>query len=171
MIGEIQRLNEIMAEIEIVEIHLHGNERWFGKSGDQSGNDWADEASLTPFRVISGNGVFGADTDDEALVLGTADTPNQTGMTKYDPHRVMITASSNANDWVIRCVHGTGTMAEAETAKQYSDIMVQEARKGAPIDIQCVRHTSASDKLWFRGKNATNNATLDFFIGIHEYLE
>lgn len=159
----------IYDETEIVERHLHNRERWFGKSGDQSGNDWAVEAGLTPFRAISGDGVFGADANDEAKVLGTDDTPAIAGMTKFDPHRLMVTAASNANDWVLRFIYGTGTMAEAESAGQYTDVMVQEAKKGSPVDIMKIRCTCGLFKLWVRAKNATNNATIDFFIGIHEY--
>jgi len=152
------------------EHHLHNRERWFGKLGVQTGTDWGEEASLAPYRAISGNGVFGADPNDEALVLGTDDTPAIAGMTRFDAHRLLITAASNATDWVLRVIYGTGTMADAESAGQYSDVMVQEARKGAPIEIIMTRGTCGSTKVWVRAKNATNNATIDFFIGIHEYV-
>ncbi len=170
MIDEEGRLVIIEQEIYEVENHLHNRERWFGKLGTQTATDWGDEASLTPYRAISGDGAFGTDTDDEALILGTDDTPAITGMTLFDPHRILVTAASNANDFILRIIYGTGTMAAAEDAGQYSDVMVQEARKGAPIDIMKIRCTCGSFKLWARAKNATNNATIDFFIGIHEYV-
>lgn len=162
-------LEKIGDEVYETEHHLHNRERWFGKKGTPTGTDWGDQASLTPYRVISGNDDFGQDAGDEAELLGVDDTPAITGMTLFDAHRVMIEASSNANSWVLRLVYGTGTMADAETAGQYTDFMVTEARKGAPVEVISERGTAGATKCWLRGKNATNNATLDFFIGIHEY--
>lgn len=149
--------------------HVHNRERWFGKSGDQSGNNWGTLASLTPFRAISGNGDFGSDADDEAKVLGTDDTPAIAGMTTFDFHRLEITAASNATDWIVRVIFGSGTMADAESAGQYSDFMVQEARKGSPVLLIMERRTCGTDKVWVKVKNGTDNATLDFFVGSHEY--
>ena len=161
----------ILAETVELERHIHNRERWFGISGDQSGNDWAIEAGLSPFRAISGNGDFGGDANDEAKVLGIADTPAIAGMTKFDGHRLMIEAASNANPWVLRIIWGSGTMAAAEAAGQYSDVMVTEAKKGSPVDDMFKRQTCGTDKVWVRAKNGTNNATIDFFFGIHEYEE
>jgi len=161
---------EHLHQLEEVEKHLHNKERWVGISADQSGNDWALEAGLTPFRAISGDGAFGTDTNDEAKVIGTSDTPSTSGMSMFDLHRLEITASSNANDWVIRIIYGSGTMAAAETAGQYTDVMVQEARKGSPVDLIMPRRTCGTDKVWVKAKNATNNATIDFFAGFHEYI-
>ena len=163
-----------VAEVEQLayesEKHVHNRERWFGKKGSQTATDWADLASLTPFRAKSGNGIFGADADDEALVLGTDDTPAITDMVKYDAHRILVTATSNANDWVLRLIYGSGTMADAETAGQYSDVMIQEARKDSPVEVIMPRGTCGTTKLWIRAKNGTDNATVDFFIGTHEYV-
>jgi hypothetical protein len=170
MIDEIGKLKTIEQEIYETENHLHNRERWFGKLGVQTATDWGDEASLAPYRAISGAGVFGADANDEALVLGTADTPATAGMTKFDAHRILVTAASVATDWVLRLIYGTGTMADAETAGQYTDTMIQEARKGAPMDLIMPRTDCASCKVWLRAKNATDDATVDFFIGIHEYI-
>lgn len=159
----------IFDETVEIERHLHNRERWFGKSGDQSVNDWAVEAGLTVFQSISGNGDFGGDPNDEAKILGTDDTPAITGMTRFDGHRIVVNAASNANPYVLRVIYGTGTMAAAEGAGQYSDVVLTEAKKGTPVEIIMKRRTCGSDKIWVRAKNATNNATIDFFFGIHEY--
>lgn len=169
MIDLIGLLRQIEQEAYEIEHHLHNRERWFGKLGVQTATDWGEEASLSPYRAISGNGVFGVDANDEALVIGTDDTPAIAGMIWFDPHRIMVTASSKATDWVLRIIYGSGTMADAETAGQYTDVMVQEAKKGSPIDVMKVRCACGSFKLWVRAKNVTDNATIDFFVGIHEY--
>ena len=167
LIADVAEVEQLAYEAEK---HVHTRERWYGKTGSQTATDWGTLASLTPFRAKSGNGVFGEDADDEALVLGTADTPAITAMTKYDAHRLLVTATSNATDWVLRLIYGSGTMAQAETDGQYSDVMIQEARKGSPVEILMPRGTCGTTKLWLRAKNATNDATVDFFIGIHEYV-
>ncbi|KKL61188.1 hypothetical protein LCGC14_2197810 [marine sediment metagenome] len=151
--------------------HFHSRERWQGKSGNQSGDDWATEAGLTVFRVISGDGDFGSDANDEAKVLGIDDTPTISGNTEYDIRRVMISASSNATDWILRFIYGTAVMNQNETDGQYTDIMLTSAKKGIPgDDVRLPRLVCGVDKIWAKGKNASNNATLDFFIGLHEYL-
>ena len=162
-------LAALAVEADIIKSHLHNRERWFGKKAVQTATDWGDEASLTPYQAISGAGVFGADDNDEALVLGTDDTPAISGMLTYDAHRILITAAGNATDWVLRLIYGTGTMEAAESAGQYTDIMVQEAKKGSPIRIIMLRSVCSECQTWLRAKNASNDATVDFFIGIHEY--
>ncbi len=157
-------------DIEEHDEHFHNRERWFGKSADQSGNDWAVPSGLTAFRAISGNSDFGGDADDEALLLGTADTPVIAGQTLFDMHRIMVDAASHANPWVLRTIWGTGTMADAETAGQYSDVMVTEARKGSPTDIRILRLDAGVDKVWMRAKSGTDNGTIDFFVGAHGYV-
>ncbi len=169
MIDKIGLLRAIDLHTEISEHHLHNRERWFGKSADQSGNNWALAIGLTPYRAISGASDFGSDADDEAKVLGTDDTPAIAGHTMFDPHRIWVEAASNATEFFIRVIYGTGTMADAETAGQYSDIMVTEARKGEPMEVMMPRLDAGVDQLWIRVKNASDNAWIDFHYGIHEY--
>jgi len=151
--------------------HFHNRERWFGISGDQSGNDWALEAGLTPFQAISGNGDFGGDADDEAKVLGTEDTPAITNKQFLDMHRILVISVSTATAYILRIVYGTGTMADAETAGQYSDVpYIRESGvgRGRPIETMMPK-LAAGNKIWIRAKNATDNATIDFLVGLHEY--
>ena len=162
-------IDGIDAEVTEIEKHVHNRERWFGKTPVQTATDWGTQAGLTPYRAISGLGVFGADANDEAQVLGADDSPAIVGMTKYDAHRIEVQAASNANPFVLRLIYGDGTMADAEAAGQYSDVMVMDARKGSPVDVLMPRRDVCC-KLWARAKNAADNATIDFFIGLHEYL-
>lgn len=157
------------------EHHLHTRERWFGKSADQSGNNWGAD-TLTPFRCISGNGVYGTDTDDEAKLIGSDDTPIVAGKTQFDFHRMLVVGVSVDTEFKLRLIWGTGTMADAITADQYSENMVKfdslnpQLSAGIPIDV-LMDKISSGMKVWAQCKNATNNATLDFYIGLHEYDE
>ncbi len=165
--------NSLAYRVHEIEKHFHNRERWFGKLGVQTATDWADD-TLSPYQAISGNDDYGGDADDEAQVLGTADTPAITDMVKYDVHRLLIVAASSTTQYKLRIVYGSGTMADAITAGQYSEIMIKEdpalfGGSGQPIDVLMPRRTCGTDKVWIQAWNATNNATVDFFAGIHEY--
>lgn len=145
-------------------------ERWFGKSADQSGDDWAADV-LTLYRAISGNGVYGADASDEALVLGAEDTPDQSGMTHFRVSRLLVMAASAATVYKLRLVWGTGTMAAAITAGQYTELMaalVTAAGPYVPVEVKAPI-LAAGTRAWLQIKCVTNNATLDFLVGIREY--
>jgi hypothetical protein len=166
--------NSLAYRVEEIEKHLHSRERWLGIHGAPSGTDWADD-TLNPFVAITGAGVYGADANDEALVLGTDDTPSISGMVKFDIHRLLIIAVDNDTVWKLRIVYGTGTMADAVTAGQYSEVMVMfdsanpQLSAGMPLEVIMPRGTCGSTKIWIQARNATNNDTISFFVGIHEY--
>lgn len=161
---------------DITHEHVHGREIWFGKSADQSGDNWGTIASLTPYRVISGNGDWGGDPNDEAKVLGPADTPFTAGRKTLDFHRLTGEDMDQTSIYVIRIIWGTGTMAEAIAAEQWSlaylisDISRNALAGGAPLAIQSPR-IAVGSKVWIQCKNATDNAYIDFFVGIHEYVQ
>lgn len=150
--------------------HVHGIERWFGMVSPQTATDWGDEASLIPYTAISGNNAFGSDADDEAQCLGTDDTPSVADNTAFDLHRIFVASSSNDEDWVLRIVYGTSTMAAAESAGQYSDVFVNNIKKGGPIEVM-MPQLAVATKVWIRAKNFIDNAEIDFFVGMHEYPE
>jgi hypothetical protein len=161
--------------VEEIEKHFHNRECWRGKLAVQSGTNWADDNIDTPFVAVSGANDWGTDTDDEAKVLGTGDTPFIGGNVKFDPHRILITAVSSSTPYKMRLIWGTGTMAEAIAANQWSCFMYRfdsispAVEAGFPVDIKLPRLRSGIDKLWAQVWNLTDNATISFFIGIHEY--
>lgn len=147
--------------------HFHTTERWFGKSADQSGDNWATEASLTTFQAQSGVGVFGT----AVKVIGSDDTPNQAGKVKFDAHTVFVQSTQAATIYVVRFIWGTGNDADVEEAAgRYSDSpYMREAAngRGAPVEHRMPRLASGT-KVWVKAKNAAAQ-TIDFYIGIHEY--
>ncbi len=165
--------NSLAYRVHEIEKHFHSREIWRGKLGVQTATDWADD-TLSPYQAISGNNAYGADANDEAQVLGTADTPINSGYVKYDLHRLLIITASSTTVYKLRIVYGSGTMADAITANQFSEIMVKYdpalfGGGGVPSEIMMPRRTCGTDKLWIQAWNATNNATIDFLVGIHEY--
>lgn len=173
--GLLGTSNSLAYRLEEIEKHFHGRERWFGKLAVQTATDWADNNIATPFVCISGNNAYGTDPGDEAQVVGTADTPAISGMARYDVHRLLITDSTSTTVWKLQLIYGTGTMADAITAGQYSTFMVRidaaaAQLPGVPVEVMMPRGVCASTKVWLRGWNATNDSTLSFFVGWHEYL-
>ena len=160
-------------KVEEIEKHFHNKERWRGKRATQTGTLWADDV-LTPFQAISGANDFGSDTDDEAQVLGTGDTPIN-GEVKYDPSQILILDLSSDTVYKLRLIWGTGTMADAITADQFSEKPVinqtiGSKSGGTPVNFRTPRLNSGIDKVWMQCWNATDNATCDFLIGQHPYF-
>lgn len=165
------KLDTNLYETHTHDEHFHNREYWFGKSADQSGNNWGTRASLTPYRAISGNDDWGGDANDEAKVLGSDDTPVRVGSSQFDLRRLQVVACSSNTAYLLRIIHGTGTMQEAETAGQYTECaFFRQAPpiRGDPVDL-VQEKIAAGEKIWIRAKNATDNATIDFIAGVHEY--
>lgn len=161
-------------KITEIEKHFHNAERWLGKKATQTATDWAED-TLTPFVAISGLNSYGQDASDEALVLGTGDTPNILGKVKFDPYRIYVSDLSSNTVYKLRMSWGTGTMADAITAGQYSEVMIATSiatgnrSGGIPVDFRCPRLRCGTDKVWVQAWNESDNATCSFFIGLHEY--
>ena len=162
-----------MEEVYEIEHHHHSKEYWYGMSADQSGNNWAAER-LTAYQAISGNNGYGLNINDEAKVLGTDDTPIQTGGQEIDVHRLLVVNVSVNTEWRLRIVWGTGTIADAISANQMSVVMVKfdsvnpQLSAGVPVDIRSP-HMAEKSKIWIEAWNVTDDATIDFYVGVHEY--
>jgi len=175
-------VNSLSYRVHEIEKHFHNSERWYGKSSDQSGvNPWALSVSTSgmpgSYRAISGTNTYGADANDEALVWGLNDVLSVGGVvqTKLDFHQIFVTASSVTTIWYVRIIYGSGTMADAITAGQFTDFpVIADAAQNGSIDIiipvMMPRITIGTHQIWVQAKNATNNATLDFLVGVHGYI-
>jgi hypothetical protein len=155
--------DEILREVSEIEHHTHTLERWIGDGGI--------EDSLTGYTIISGNGVFGAET----IILTSLQTPLTLGKLFFDLHKFNPLSVSSATVYYIRVIYGTGTVAEAETAKQYTTICIISTGvganiKGASIDYK-MKRLPIGTKIWAKCKNATNLATVTGLFGMHEYDE
>ena len=182
-LGLLGTNNSLAYRVHEIEKHFHNVERWYGKSADQSGaNPWAksisDTGMVTSYTAISGTANFGADANDEAFVWGLNDVmtmPIGDAPTKMDLHQMFITAASVTTIFYIRLVYGSGTMADAIAAGQFSTFpIVADAPQNGSIDViipvMMPRITIGTDKIWIQCKNATNNATISFLIGAHFYI-
>lgn len=163
-------INEILEESHEIEVHLHSYERWLGAAVTPSGETHvADKIgdTTTAFRIDAGNEDWGSWTQ----VVGSADTPIVTGKTKFDFHRIEITASENAGVHFIQFAFGE-TGAAAYSNDDYAEFVFVEPVSQTlpePIDVQNDRVDSGT-KVWARlFVPGENTSTLDFYIGLHEY--
>lgn len=167
-------LSSVMEMAHIDHQHRHSHEFWFGKLAVQTGTAWGDPDTLTPYQAISGDDTWGADADDEAKIIGSADTPILASANFFKIHRLLIVDESSTTLWKFRVVWGTGTMADAITAKQYTEVMSLSPISagvfagGHPVDLR-VPVLAVGTQVWLQAWNATDDATIDFVVGVHEH--
>jgi hypothetical protein len=128
------------------------------------------------YRAISGNGVYGADANDEAKLLGADDSIPIPGMIYGDIDEILIIANSSSTVYLCRLIHGTGTLEDAVIANQCTEFPylrgnADNVRKVMNIPSMKIPLISGGlcTKVWVQCMNATDNATFDFVIGIHGY--
>lgn len=156
-----------------IEAHLHHLEHWFGKKDSPTTTDWADEDTLTAYRAISGSGTWGADSSDEAEVIGVDNMPTLSGYTKYTICRIFIITLDKDTPYIGRFVYGSGTMDAAVSSHQYSNFVVQNIVTGSkagglPLDVSMPELTAGETKVWVQIMTAVNDGYMDFFVGVHE---
>ena len=156
--------------IHELERHLHSYERWFELAAVPNGTIHRGDAIGTgagAFQIDAGNDVYGA----WVQVLGSSDTPAIAGSTHYNVHRINVEATERAFTYVIQIGFGV-TGAAALTAGTYTEVPFTPATNlidSGPIIVQTRRQT-AGTLAWARCIcPGQNTATMDFYIGIHEY--
>jgi hypothetical protein len=165
---------DILNDIRHTEEHVHHKVRWYGKKAIQDATHWAallDTGLGLLYRAISGLGVYGLDLNDEAKLFGTDDTL-EPGYVTGDFNEILVVANSASSLYLCRIIWGIGTMAEAITAKQYSE---WPYFRGNADNVRKVRTTTTplipiNYKVWLQTMNATDNATIDFVVGVHGYV-
>jgi len=165
------KVDDAMIEIETIEHHFHNSEYWYGISANQTVNDWALQNTLSPFRATSGNNAWGTEGADPAKIFGTDDTPIISGGLSGDFHRILILDNSSATVYKLRIIWDPTSAAAGVTAGNYSEFMFikEVADKNRKILDIMTPKISAGSKMWMECWNATNDATIDFFVGVHEY--
>lgn len=150
--------------------HNHSNERWFGKATTPNAEiHVADRLGSNngSFQVDAGNNTWGA----WVQVLGSGDTPIKVGSVYFDLHSIQIEAAERTATYYIQVSYGE-TGAGALLLEQYNEFPFTPQSvqgKPAPIRIQTPR-IAAGMKMWVRVLcPGQNTATLNFYIGLHEY--
>jgi hypothetical protein len=166
--------DEILEEVVEVETHLHSNERWFEKAATPNGEIHVADRIGT----VGGNGAFQIDAGNNTwgtwkIVLGSSDTPADSGKTKFDVHRIEISGAERNAIYFVQMAAGE-TGAAALAVGNVTEFVIKPLSNqidSGPIMVQSKRAESGT-KIWARCMcPGQDTATLDFFPGIHEYDE
>jgi hypothetical protein len=178
--------NSLAYKVHEIEKHLHNAERWIGEPETRNAEITCfSVATVKPFQTNAGDGTAGGASQPWTEGYGTPLCVVGTGYTsvsyvagvKFDLHRLQIHTTQSTTDKKIQRIQliwGTGTVGDAITANQISEVMSDPddgGGKNAPIPIMMPRLTIGIDKIWARHwVDNVNTGTLDFFLGLHEYV-
>lgn len=164
--------NSLGYMIKEAERHIHNRERWWGAVAVPDETNACEVNVNRPFVAISGANTWGT----AIPICGTNDTPVPSpDNDKHDCHRLLITdLDDDTSPWRIRIIYGSGTSADAITAEQWTEAMVQSnavpgnRAGGSPVDI-IMHRVDVGTKLWCQSWNLTGGEELSFFFGSHGY--
>jgi hypothetical protein len=162
-------VNSLAYKVAEIERHLHSGARWFEAATTPDGE------THTADRIGSGSGAFQMDAGNDTWgswiqVLGSTDTPADTGKVYFDPHQFIVEDSERSAVYFIQITRGESGAAGL-AAGTYSEFVYSATvqKDTAIIPVQTGR-APAGSKLWARCMcPGQDTATLDFYIGIHEY--
>jgi hypothetical protein len=167
--------NAVYPDIITIKTRLLNNEIWMGIKDTPTDTEWCAESSLSPYTAGSFANDFG-NSYYAAKVLGSADTPVRDNRIAFDIYRIFVNEVSVNTPYLMRIVYGTGTQDEAVEDLQYTVLMTKfddenpAISAAIPIDVQMPVILSGT-KVWIQIKNETLNATMKFYIGLHEYTQ
>jgi len=157
-------------QITEIERHLHNWERWFGAAAAPSGETHVAD------RIGTTSTAFQADGGDDTWgiwlqILGSSDTPSTTGMTKYDLHRLVLTATERTGIHFVQIAFGDSGAAGLAAGDYTEFLFVPGTPQEVPAPLDVMDHrrdagTKAWARVWAVGQNT---GTVSFFIGLHEY--
>jgi hypothetical protein len=169
--GQMDTIEEEVIEIEE---HLHNREKWFGLAAVPNGEiHRADRVggTIQPFQLVSGNNTFG----QWVQILGSADTPIETGKTYFDAHRYMVTSTNSTTPFIIQIAAGESAGLAGKIAnEEFTEVMYISATNNNDSGIEEVMsiRVPAGQKIWARCADIGGNGTnINFYYGIHEYDE
>ena len=154
------------------ERHLHNCEKWFGAASAAVGETHVADrmnGAILPFTLIAGNNDFGA----WVQILGSTDTPVAVGMTKFDPHRFMVTETNSTNPFIIQVAGGESSeLAAILTSEAYTEApyIASSNNNDSGISDILARRSDVGVKGWARCACVGGNGSiLSLYFGIHEY--
>ena len=167
------RLVIIEQDVYEIEHHIHSHEKWLGVAALPSGETHiADRIGpgIIPFALLSGNDDFG----NWLQVLGSSDTPIESGMTKVDAHDILVTTTNSTEVFFIQFVIGESAgIADLISAEDFTEVPYISATNNADSGVEPIinKRIATGTKVWARticiGQNAK---TINFYVGVHEYV-
>lgn len=156
--GLLSTKDSLAYRVAEIERHIHNAEMWYGKA---TGDTYLDPTSLAEWQVeAKDNGYTGI-----AIQISNGD---ELSCAYFDLHEILITATTAANKvQKIQILYGTGGVGGAAVATEIA-FFVPAAGKSTAIEMMMHR-IPCNSKMWVLAHSETNNATIDFIVGIHTY--
>jgi hypothetical protein len=166
--------NSLAYRVHEIEKHFHSAGSWFGAANSPTATHFADRiGTCTASFQIDGGDSSGAPTwGTWVQIFGSDDTPVRTSQLYYDPHEILIAAAQEEVVHMIQFARGASGAAGL-AAGTYTELVigVDATKKFKGITRVQTGRAPAGSLLWARciamGKNT---GTVDFYIGIHEYV-
>jgi len=162
--------NSLAYRVNEVERHLHSYERWFETASVPVGEDHVADpigGGAGAFQIDAGNDDWGA----WVQVLGANDTPAIAGSDYFDFHRLEVEATERNATYFIQIAFGASAVA-GFSAGAYTEAVFTPSSNvidSGPFVVQS-RRIAAGTKSWARCQcPGQDTATMDFYIGVHEY--
>jgi len=171
-------IEAVELDAEYAEQHLHHRTAWYGKLSTANATHWADSNTLTsPYVATSGNNAWGTGGTDPAQLFGTGDELPELGkLNSGDFAQIYVIANSSDTLYRMKIVWGTGTLDEAIAAGQWSEgVYLRKSTDTVrlPRMVECplipFYQGALPTKVWMICWNASNDATISFYIGAHGY--
>ena len=140
-------------------------QRWCGKSADQSGTTWMSTSTMTPFGAGAEASQWGA----VSKLVGSTDTPIVAGNIAFNVRHIYIidVAFVESGPVKLRIIWGSETASAAVAANQCTEIMVPHDDVEVTLSVMMPR-VAAQTKVWAQMWAADAEAT--FLIGIAEHI-
>jgi hypothetical protein len=161
--------NSLAYRVHEIEKHLHSSGSWFGAAATPTATHFADRIgpAIAAFQIDAGNEDWGT----WVQLLGADDTPARTSQAFFDPHEILISTAQEEVIYFIQIGRGASGAASL-SAGTYTELVVgvDATKKFKSVTKVQTGRAPAGSLLWARclaiGKNT---ATIDFYLGIHEY--
>lgn len=164
----------ILRIVDEIKRHHHNLEKWFGIAVDSDGGLSVGarmDGAILPFRLTAGASDFGS----WVQILGSNNTPVQADMTLFDLHRAMITSTDSTVQFIVQLIKGeSADIAAKLSAEDFTEFPYVSGSNNNDsgiteiIDCRC----AVGEKLWARcACVGLTGKVLDFYFGIHEYIE
>jgi hypothetical protein len=179
--GKDQPLYDILAAVKVVEINDHTSARWMGAAVAASGTTHtADQTSAgaagaeaAAFSLDAGNDDWGA----WVQIIGSSDTPVDSGNLFYAMHRILITATERPSVlYMIQMSFSAAAPGDDPSGTTYTEFQfispgASPLAIGVQVPVKSPR-VAVGTNLWARARvpNA-DTGTVGFYIGLHEYDE
>ena len=163
--------NSLAYRVHEIEKHLHSAGSWFEAAGTPSGETHVADRIGT----VGGGGAFQLDAGNLTWgswvqILGSTDTPARTSQLYFDPHEILIESTERTATYYIQFTRGDSGAAGL-AAGTYTELVVgADTNRFKGITRVQTGRSPVGAKLWARTMcPGQNTATINFYIGIHEY--